>query len=158
MFVSTSPRTRRQRGIAAVEFAIILPILISLIAFPIFFGRVFMYYTVAHKAAQNAAMYLATIPKSEMYDINKSAAARDMAENIAYSTIAELSPGELGGIGLVLLCNGDPCGFGAEPINDIKVTVHMVMFDEYFSFFTWIALHDGPLVLNARVNVNYLGQ
>ncbi|MDO8311779.1 MAG: TadE/TadG family type IV pilus assembly protein [Sideroxyarcus sp.] len=158
MFGYQNVKAQRQRGVAAVEFAIILPLLIGLLAFPFFFGRVSLYYSVAQKAAQNAAAYLATVPKVEMHDNNKSAAARDMAEEIVNATIAELGPGELGGIGFVIECDGGACGVGAVPEDLITVKIRITMYDEYFPYITWVILGDGPLVLDAKATVKYLGQ
>lgn len=158
MFKYSQARTQRQHGVAAIEFAIILPLLLALLAFPLFFGRVFMYYSVAQKAAQNAAMYLATVPKLEMQDNNKSAAATDMAEEIVNATISSLNPGNLGGVGFQIQCDGTVCGVGAIPNDSITVKVRVVMYDEFFPHFTWPILHDGPMVLNAEATVSYLGQ
>lgn len=156
MSTSSHARTQRQRGVAAVELAILLPLLVVLIAFPLFFGRVFMYYSVAQKAAQNAAMYLATIPKLDMQDTNKSAAAKNIAEEIVEITIGELKPGT-GAIGFQIQCDDSSCGLGAIP-NNVSVNVRLVLYDDYFSSFTWLFLHDGPLVINADAKIGYLGQ
>lgn len=157
MFKSGMAATHRERGVAAVELAVILPLIVILIAFPLFFGRVFMYYSVAHKAAQNSAMYLATVPRVEMQDNKKSAAAEDIAEEIVTATIGELKPGGLGAVVHQIDCDGGACGSGAIP-NWITIHVRLVLYDEYFPNFTWIFLHDGPLVLNAEAKVKYLGQ
>src|SRR3954467_9708660 len=69
---------RKERGVAAVEFAILLPILIALLSLPVFFARVCMHYSVAQKAAQNSAMYIATIPYVEMYTQSRAIAASDI--------------------------------------------------------------------------------
>lgn len=151
-------KSRRQRGVAAIEMAIILPLLVILLTFPIFFCRAFLYYSVAQKAAHNAAMYLATVPKLEMQDNNKSAAASDMATEIVEATIAELSPGALGGIGVSIQCDNGPCGVGAVPNGLITVDLRITMYDEFFPYFTWVVLGDGPLILDASATVRYVGQ
>jgi Flp pilus assembly protein TadG len=45
----------RQRGVAAVEFAILVPLLLILLTAPLYIGRVLWHYTVIHKAAHDAA-------------------------------------------------------------------------------------------------------
>lgn len=47
-------RHRRQRGIAALELALVMPVLLTL---PLYFGRLFWYYAALQKGAQNAVRY-----------------------------------------------------------------------------------------------------
>ncbi len=149
---------RRQRGVALIEYSIVVPLLISMIAFPFFFGRVFMYYSVAQKAAQNAAIYLATVPRTEMQENQKSQAAKALAEEIVATTIKEADTGVQGAIGFLVLCDNNQCGLGAVPTNSVAVVVRIVMYDEHFPFLTWIFLGDGPLIMNASATVPYLGK
>lgn len=148
-------KARRDRGVAAVEFAIILPLILVLLAFPVFFGRVFMFYSVAQKAAQNAAQYIATVPKVEMHDSNKAAAANDVAKEIIRLTMGEVSAGS-GGIGIQVDCDDGECGTGEVP-TEILVNIRLVLYDDYFAFLTYSILGDGPLVINANAKVKYLG-
>lgn len=57
---------RRQNGAAAVELALILPVLLLLILTLLFIGMVFWHYTVVAKASQDAARYLSSITPQEM--------------------------------------------------------------------------------------------
>ena len=52
---------RRQRGIAAVELALVLPVLFILVMFPLYLGRVYWHYTAIQYAAQDAARYLSCL-------------------------------------------------------------------------------------------------
>lgn len=88
-----TPGKRRQKGVAAVEFAVILPVLVTLLFVPVFFARVFMHYSVAEKAAHSAALYLSSIPRMEMGDQDKALDAVDIASQIVDITIDELNPG-----------------------------------------------------------------
>jgi Flp pilus assembly protein TadG len=47
-----------QRGVAIVEFALILPLLLTLIIFVAEFGRAIMYYNTLTKSVRDAARYL----------------------------------------------------------------------------------------------------
>ncbi len=149
---------RRQRGVAFMEFAIIVPLLLSLIAFPFFFGRIFMYYSVAQKAAQNAAIYLATVPRAEMQETGKSRAAKELAEAIVAATIKEADTGKDGAIGFQVQCDNNQCGLGVVPTKTVAVELRISMYDEYFPFLTWAVLRDGPLVMNVNATVPYLGK
>ena len=147
--------SRRQRGIAAVEFAVILPLLVILLTFPIFFGRLFMHYSVIQKAAHDAAMYYARIPKVEMSSQTRSLAAVAVAQSNIDAELAELNPG--GGRAPVVQfrCDDGPCGDSAP--NQITVHIRLTMFDDYFNDFTWEAVGANGIQLNAQVTMSYLG-
>lgn len=83
----------RQRGVAAIEAAIVLPILVLFLTFPIFYARCYWHYTVAQKAAQDAARYLSSVPAQEMRSKKLAKAAAALALQIAQREIAELAPG-----------------------------------------------------------------
>lgn len=89
---------QNENGSVAVEFAVVLgTILIPLIAATLLFGRFFWHYTVAEKAAHNAARFLASASPTEMqtqcdnpyYDACVVSAARALARK----EIRELNPG-----------------------------------------------------------------
>lgn len=84
---------RRQTGAAAVELALAMPILLSFMLFSIFYAMCFWHYTVAQKAAQDAARYLSIVPQAEMRTPVLAEAAGEMAIEIARREIAELAPG-----------------------------------------------------------------
>ncbi|HBZ05238.1 MULTISPECIES: TadE/TadG family type IV pilus assembly protein [Massilia] len=70
---------RRQDGSVAVEAAIIITlILVPLLAFILFFGRYFWYYTVAQKAVHDASLAMATLPLAHI----RAGGAEDLAERI----------------------------------------------------------------------------
>lgn len=88
------PRSKkRQAGAAAVELALTMPILLSFLLFPIFYAMCFWHYTVAQKAAQDAARYLSTVSHSEMRTPALAEDAGNMAIEIAKREMAELAPG-----------------------------------------------------------------
>jgi Flp pilus assembly protein TadG len=72
---------RAQRGAVSVEAAAVIAfILLPLLAFVVFFGRYFWYYTVAQKAVHDATLYMASAP---LADIKSRGAI-----NLAYEIIA----------------------------------------------------------------------
>jgi hypothetical protein len=89
---------RNERGAVAVEMVAVLgTILIPLLAAALFFGRFFWHYTVAEKAAHDAARFLASASPTELktqcqnpfYDACVVSAARALAR----AEISELNPG-----------------------------------------------------------------
>jgi Flp pilus assembly protein TadG len=60
-------RWQVQRGAIAVEAAIVLPILVTILLFPSIFWALYFYkYSAAQKAVHDAALYLSTAPRLEM--------------------------------------------------------------------------------------------
>lgn len=148
---------KRQGGSAAVELAIVMPILFVLMTVPIFFARYFWHYTVAHKAAQDAARYLSTISVREMRSAALSATAGQIARGIAAEEIADLLPGKDKPVievfcGPTKLCSGYSASAMPETI---AVSVDMDMIDTLFGvvgtgFYGW---HIG-----AVAEVRYVGR
>jgi Flp pilus assembly protein TadG len=88
---------KNEDGSVAVEFAAVLgTILIPLLAAALFFGRFFWHYTVAEKAAHDAARFLASASPTEMKVqcvSTRDACIVSAAQNLAYTEIDELNPG-----------------------------------------------------------------
>lgn len=143
-----------QRGSAAIEAALLLPILIVFLTLPIFYARCMWHYTVAQKAAQDAARYLASVPKAEMLSSALATAAGNRAIEIAAREMAELAPGgEM--YAPIAYCNNSVCGrlvpFGSLPA-EVRVEFAFVMTDPIFGIDTW-----GGITVNASVTMAYAG-
>lgn len=152
-------RTRpgwRQRGVAAIELAFIIPLLITMLAFPLFFGRVFWHYTVAEKAAHDAARYLATVPMVEMTTPLRAGYALEVANAIISAEVAELNPGP-DGLSIDIRCNPSACNGFSTP-STFTVIVQMPMYDVFFTAGTWDAVGDHGLLVTGQVNTPYVGK
>ena len=150
------PRRRGQRGIAAVELAFVLPVMLVLLAAPLFFGRVFYHYTAAQKAAQDAARYLSTAPLAELANSTRVVHVVSVAQNIAEIETAELNPGPDRPF-VSVTCDDWACdGFSAPTM--VGVSVHLRMVDTYFPIITSLFGGDAGLVLRAAVKVPYVGK
>lgn len=124
---------QRQRGSAAVEFAILAPCLAIAMAPMILCARFMWHYTVAHKAAQDAARYLATVPVVEMRSRTLAAQASAVAFTILERELGDLAPGEDISDPEVQ-CDTNACGFrpGTVPRN-IRVSLVFTMRDPIFN-------------------------
>jgi len=145
----------RQRGAAAVELALLLPIFVFLMSFPLFLGRYFWHYTAAQKAAQDAARYLSTISEQEMRDPALAPAAAALANDIVQMEIAELDTGGLRPR-VAVQCGGIPCmGVTTSPLPEtVAVIVQMDMLDHIFG----LDFGRYGLRLNVRYEVRYVGK
>jgi hypothetical protein len=142
----------RQRGVAAVEFAILVPLLLILLTAPLYIGRVLWHYTVIQKAAHDGARYLATVPEAEMRSTALAPGAAAFAENIVQAELADLNTGSVPpAVGI--RCNGIPCT-GINPWTTVAISIQTEMKDPFFG--TGYGGDDG-LVINADVQMKYIG-
>lgn len=79
---------RHQRGVAAVEFAIVIPLLVLIVGGIIEFGRVLWYLDALTKATRDGGRLMSDAPKMEL--VNYAGTAKGLVQNAA--TAAGLSP------------------------------------------------------------------
>jgi Flp pilus assembly protein TadG len=139
----------RQRGIAAIELALLLPLFVMMLVFPVYLGRVFWHYTVIEHAAQDAARYLSKVPLSEMTNPGRAATVVAVANQIVVAELAELAPGKYP-YTLAVACNNAVCGGFIEPAT-VGVTIQVYMEDVLFPGTTHLRLP-----LEADVTYPYL--
>lgn len=148
---------RRQDGAAAIELALVLPIFIVLLTFPLFYGRYFWHYTVAHKAAHDATRYLSTISVKEMTTPALAVAAEAIAKGIASEVVADLSPGGSGPTVAVFCGVNELCtGTQGNPLpQTVTVSVNLSMTDNLVGM-----VPTGPwgLPIAAKVEMRYVGK
>lgn len=150
---------RRQRGGVAVEMAIVLPLLVLFLALPLFFGRVFWYYSVAQKAAHDAARYLSAATQSEIRGAGATGgetATAALARAIVNEELASIRPG-IAEWTITVLCDTDTCGLAVP--QTIRVSIRMIVRDDIFDFYTsQFYGEDGyGLLLKADVTMRYVG-
>ena len=149
---------RNQRGVAAVEFAFILPVLVLVIAVTLFFGRIFWHYTVAQKAAHDAVIMLANATNLEIATSRSDGAdvgIATLAKAVAVEEIAELRPGMVAPR-VEVYCDGAACIGGSLPIQ-VRVLVRMQMSDMFFGGFTDNLEGNAGLWIRADVRMPYVG-
>ncbi|QOL48472.1 TadE/TadG family type IV pilus assembly protein [Massilia litorea] len=124
--------TKYQAGVAAVECALLLPVLIAFLTLGFFTVSIFWHYTMAQKAAQDAARYLSTVPVAEMMTPASARAAGDLAQEIIRREIAEVSSSSEIGT-LETFCDTSNCGGNAAGTLPTTVRVHFLisMFDPF---------------------------
>lgn len=129
---------QRQAGMAAVEMALVLPFLVVILTLTLYFGRYFWHYTVAHKAARDAARYLSSISIAEMTTRKTPIAEIDaslFAKTIAQMETEELSPGP-GGLLIEIYCDTGLCKGGLTPPEKVRAMITIDLSDTIFPGFT----------------------
>jgi hypothetical protein len=149
---------RRQRGVAAIEFSLMLPLLVLLLSVTLYFGRVCWHYTVAQKAALDAVIMLANATKTEIAaskpDLSDIEIA-NLARAIALEEIAELNPG-VGRPRVEIYCDSMAC-IGSGVPAQVQVVIRMKVTDIFFGGFTDELSGVEGLWLTANVRMPYVG-
>lgn len=112
-----------QRGVAAVELAVILSATIVLMPAVVLFAKVFYQYSVMKEATRDAAAYMASLPRASVKDNAERARAMTVARQMVFEAAANSSM--LGSNVVqeaVVECDDHTCA-GLVPDNfDVKVT------------------------------------
>lgn len=156
---------RRQRGSAAVEAALIIPlILVPLLAFVLLLGRYFWYYTVAQKAVHDAVLSLATASRADI----KSNAASGLALRIIRDETADLDATTASTLGFTTECwfrvpansafvSSFPCSTNAS-LAMVRTNLSMTVTDPFLSGITGPVLGRDGLTIMTGVTVRYVGR
>lgn len=149
---------RKEQGSAAVEAAIVLPVLILFLAVPLFLARIFWYYSVAEKAAHDGARFLSQATRLEIQASTGGAepGVVAVAKAIVNAELDGIRPGLVGATPSVL-CDGLVCG-GLSIPSTVRVAVQIRIRDDIFGFVTDPLFGEDGLLLTADVTVRYAAQ
>jgi hypothetical protein len=161
---------RLERGSIAIEMAIILPILLLVLTMPLFYARVFWYYSVAAKAAHDAARFLSTATQAEMRTLGDSGVEARVATIAAWiaDTETEVLKPVMERRAFEAQC-GYPTGTGTPPNimyqrcnqnilpSTIKVYVGWTLYDDLFGEFTSALYPEEGLHMQPDVTMRYAG-
>lgn len=129
--MDASARNRkRTRGVAAVEFALVMPILLLLLVTPLYLGRYFYHYTVAQHAAQNSARYLSQVPLLEIVNPDRAKLAANVANEMVIQMLAELAPGPVVP-NYDVSCGSNKCAGVIRPTT-VTVSIQILVVDIFF--------------------------
>lgn len=141
----------------AIEMTVVLLVMIVLLTVPVFFARVFWYYSVAQKAAHDAARFLSTASQAELRTPgagNGPAAVAALAREIAETETAVLNS-VMDPKYIDVQCNFGTCGAGVPAT--VRVFIQMRMRDDMFAPYTYAFYGQDGLLLTADVTMRYAG-
>ena len=124
------PGRRCSSGVAAVEFALALPVMLVLLVLPLYLGWYLYHQTVAQSAAQNAARYLSKIPVSEIINPYRAPAVAAVANQLAAAMLKELRPGGIAP-SIAVTCNSTPCVGAGKPAT-VTVAIQITVEDIFY--------------------------
>jgi hypothetical protein len=128
---------QHMHGGVAVEFAVLLPVILLFVSGVLFFGRVFWHYTVAEKAAYDAVRFLAAVPAGEfrIQGAGAEAPVSVAAKAIVAEELAELNQGGPYVPVVDVQCDGRSCGGTSIPTK-LTVLITLNIFDPFFDGIT----------------------
>lgn len=138
----------------------VIPILILFLAVPLFFARVFWYYSVAQKAAHDAARLLSSASQIEMTTLgadDTDAPVAALARAIVVAETDEIRPA-LDARTIVIQCDMSQCGW-ARP-QTVRVQVRIRISDKILGPITdsFYKVNGQGLNLTADVTMGYAGK
>lgn len=86
------PLQRRQRGVAAIELALIMLFFMGLLPVVLLFSRVLLAYTALQKSTHDAARYMATLPLTQMTNADAAALNGMFARQMVLDAMKETLP------------------------------------------------------------------
>lgn len=128
---------KRQRGAAAVEFAVTVFVLLVIGAGIVEFGRAFWYYDAISKGTRDAARYLSTVPTGSL-----SAAAASTRAIVVNTATAGGVPG-FADTNVDIACMPVACAVAALPTDVTRVTVSAHYAMDIGALFPFIASASG---------------
>lgn len=153
MKLAIAQANRRQHGAAAVELAFVLPILIITLIPLVLWAQYMWHYTVVHRAAQDAAEFMASVPRADITSRVLAGRAKDVATEIVRRELSDLAPeDEVPEPGVY--CDSEECGIIAGTPQTVRVLVSFNFYDRVFD--TYFG-SDG-LTITANVTVRYVGK
>lgn len=121
----------KECGAAAVEFAIVIGVLLLVVAGIIEFGRAFWYYDALAKATRDGARFMSTVPAATINSTGV-ATARTMVINAA--TAARVSPA-LTDANVSVTCDSGSCVNGTAPAYvSVGITAYSLTLGEWIPF------------------------
>jgi len=143
----------RQRGVAAIELAILLPVLIIGLAWLVMLAQYMWHYSVVHRAAQDAARFLSTVPRAEMSSRILAGRVKDVASEMVRRELSDLAP-EDEILDASVICDEDECGYTTGAPQIVRVAVTADFYDRIFQTYL------GPrgVTIEANVTMNYVGR
>jgi Flp pilus assembly protein TadG len=123
---------RRQRGAAAVELALILIFSGFLLPVVFLFSRVFYHYSVIKQATQDAANYMAVLPRIEMVTPAGMALAQVRAKDIVKNAIAEAGIKPPEDLIIDVRCNNNASCVSSIAVEAVQVEATFILVDDFW--------------------------
>lgn len=150
-------KTRHSRGIAAIELALTLPFILTILAFVTLLGSVMYKYEVATKATHDATRYLSSISKLAMKNPDQIAYHTAVARALIDTELSAISTAPYAP-SVTILCGSTTSTLcdGFTLPSTVTVTIRLKVANQLLPEFTsaWLG---SDIVLTASATMAYLG-
>lgn len=125
-----APSTRSQRGVAAIELALIMLFFTGLLPVVLLCGRALFAYTALQKSAHDAARYMATLPLPQMMNLASAAEGSVVVRQMVSDAMQDTWP-EMETLRITVECvyadDAYQCGsYASRPLQvRLKLTIDM---------------------------------
>lgn len=149
-------RPARQRGIAAIELALLVPLIFVLLPVPLLLGRVCLNYAVLHKAVHDATRYLSAVAPHELTTPARALQAAAHAQAMIAAATAGTGAAPAEGT-IFFWCGAAACGATlANPPATVRIYTTIALSDGIFDAVTQYYLTT-PFTLTVDVTMPYVG-
>ncbi|TFW23258.1 TadE/TadG family type IV pilus assembly protein [Duganella callida] len=107
-------RPRKQGGAALLELALTLPVLLTMLAYLVFYGRLLYTYEIMQKASRDATRYLSTASATNMHSPALVGQEIAVTQAILQSELGTMGAAASGAF-VTILCNATLCNGGVLP-------------------------------------------
>lgn len=125
-------RLARQNGIAFIELALILIFTSFLLPVVFLFSRVFYHYNVIKQGTQDAANYMAALPRVETLTSSTLLLAQERAKTIVANAISEAGIKPPEGLVVSVLCNNNANCTAGLPVLRVRVFADFTLEDAFW--------------------------
>jgi Flp pilus assembly protein TadG len=141
---------KRQRGLVALELALVLPFMLIMLTAVVFYGRLTYHYEVVNKAARDGARYLSSVAALNLKNPALAAQETSLVLTLVQTELAALGASQ----SLVFVyCDNVPCGALSTAPVEVSVTVITQMPLLYSGYLPELSAQQ--LVVNSRAR--YVG-
>jgi hypothetical protein len=154
-----------ESGVAVVEFAIVITLLLIIVAGVVEFGRAFWYYDALTKATRDGARFLSNVPVDNIPSLasgtepeNCSNPYTPAAKTLVYCAAKEAKVLGFSVGNVDVLCDDAKCEVGMDP--PVYVTVRIINYKvtigELIPFVTWAGVANWTVNLSPETTMRYM--
>jgi Flp pilus assembly pilin Flp len=156
---------RRVLGVAAVEFALLITLLLIIVAGIVEFGRAFWYYDALTKATRDGARFLSNVPVVNIPSLASGTEPADChgeyipaADTLVYCAAKEANVPSFSINNVDVLCDDVKCEVGMDPpvYITVKIINYQIVIGELIPFITSMGVANWTANLTPETTMRHM--